>query len=174
MCIRDRYRDRQIILVLSGTGGVGKTQIAIEYAYSYLDAYSLVWWVKSETKQGIIESFKELGRKLGVPKSQFDLNEDEKIAIIIEKLNFIKEYLLIFDNANCYDELEKYLPRSNTGSILITSRDNNWGMIGNVISVDVFTPQEAINFLKKRTLIDDLSAAEILSRSCLLYTSRCV
>ena len=158
------YRDRQIILVLSGTGGVGKTQIAIEYAYSYLDAYSLVWWVKSETKQGIIESFKELGRNLGVPKSQFDLNEDEKIAIIIEKLNFIKEYLLIFDNANCYDELEKYLPRSNTGSILITSRDNNWGMIGNVISVDVFTPQEAINFLKKRTLIDDLSAAEILSR----------
>lgn len=130
--------NRQIIQILSGIGGVGKTQIAIEYAYSFLDCYPLIWWIKSETKQGIIDSFMELGRNFGISDS--GLNEDEKIAIIIEKLNCLKKYLLIFDNANCFNEIEKYIPKCNIGSILITSRDNNWKMIGNVIILDVFTP----------------------------------
>lgn len=160
----ETYEDRQIIQILSGVGGVGKTQIAIEYAYSFLDYYPLIWWIKSETKQGIIESFMELGRNLGISGSHLNLDEDEKIAIIIKKLNCVKKYLLIFDNANCLNEIEKYLPKSNVGSILITSRDNNWKMIGNVISVDVFTPQEALDFIRKRTLINDLSGAEVLSK----------
>lgn len=160
----ETYEDRQIIQILSGVGGVGKTQIAIEYAYSFLDYYPLIWWIKSETKQGIIDSFMELGRNLGISDSHLNLDEDEKIAIIIKKLNCVKKYLLIFDNANCIHEIEKYLPKSNVGSILITSRDNNWKMIGNVISVDVFTPQEALGFIRKRTLINNLSGAEVLSK----------
>lgn len=160
----ETYEDRQIIQILSGIGGVGKTQIAIEYAYSFLDFYQLIWWIKSETKQGIIDSFMDLGRNFGISDSYLNLDEEEKIAIIIEKLNCVKKYLLIFDNANNYNEIEKFIPKTNKGSILITSRDNNWKVIGNVISVDVFTSQEAIEFLKKRTLIDDLSGAEILSK----------
>lgn len=160
----ETYAERQIIQVLSGIGGVGKTQIAIEYAYLFLDYYSLIWWIKSETKQGIIDSFIELGRNLDISDNDLNLDEEEKISVIIERLNCIKKYLLIFDNANCFSEIEKYLPKSNTGFILITSRDNNWKIIGNVISVDVFTPQEAIIFLNKRTLIDNLSGAEGLSK----------
>lgn len=156
--------ERQIIQVLSGIGGVGKTQIALEYSYTFLDKYKLVWWIKSETKQGIINSFMELGRNLGISNSKLNLNEDEKVALIIENLNYVKKYLLIYDNVNCYNEIERYLPKGNTGSILITSRDNNWKMIGNVISVDVFTPQEAINFIRNRTLSDDLLGVEILSK----------
>lgn len=158
------YEDRQIIQILSGIGGVGKTQIAIEFAYSFLDYYPLIWWIKAETKQGIVDSFMELGRNLGISDSHLNLDESEKVAIIIEKLNCVKRYLLIFDNANCLEEIEKYLPKSNVGSILITSRDNNWKMIGNVISVDVFTPQEALDFIRKRTLINDMPGAEVLSK----------
>ena len=92
------------------------------------------------------------------------MDEDEKVALIIENLNYVKKYLLIYDNVNCYNEIERYLPKGNAGSILITSRDNNWKMIGNVISVDVFTPQEAINFIRNRTSSDDLLGVEILSK----------
>lgn len=160
----ETHENRQIIQVLSGIGGVGKTQIAVEYAYLFLDCYPLIWWIKSETKQGIIDSYMELGRNLGISDNHLNLEEDEKIAIINEKLNCIKKYLLIFDNANSYSEIERFIPKINNGSVLITSRDNNWKMIGNVISVDVFTPQEAIKFLKNRTLIDDPSGAEVLSK----------
>lgn len=156
--------ERQIIQVLSGIGGVGKTQIALEYSYTFLDKYKLVWWIKSETKQGIINSFMELGRNLGISNSKLNMNEDEKVALIIENLNYVKKYLLIYDNVNCYNEIERYLPKGNTGSIIITSRDNNWKIIGNVISVDVFTPEEAINFIRNRTLSDDLLGVEILSK----------
>ncbi|MHC1595118.1 MAG: toll/interleukin-1 receptor domain-containing protein, partial [Methanotrichaceae archaeon] len=31
-----------------GLGGVGKTQLALEYVYSYMDKYEIVWWVRSE------------------------------------------------------------------------------------------------------------------------------
>ena len=75
-------KERQIIQVLSGIGGVGKTQIALEYSYTFLDEYKLVWWIKAETKQGVIDSFMELGRNLGISNSKLNMDEDEKVALI--------------------------------------------------------------------------------------------
>lgn len=155
---------RQIIQILSGFGGVGKTQVALEYAYIHMNYYQLIWWIDAETKQGINESFYKLSAVLGNQEENKFISEEERGSYVIDCLSILGNYLLIFDNANSYMEIEKYIPKCNSGAVLITSRDNNWKMFGHVISIDIFMPDEAITFLKNRTMLDDLSGTDILSK----------
>ena len=51
-------------VVLSGPGGVGKSQLAIEYAYRSIDRYDLIWFVSAEDEFGAREMLAELGSRL--------------------------------------------------------------------------------------------------------------
>src|ERR1019366_511180 len=59
-------------------------------------------------------------------------------------------WLLVFDNANSLDELEEFLPHG-PGHVLITSRDQDWRQKAAVVDVDVFPPEDSIEFLGKRS-----------------------
>ena len=54
----------QKILVLHGLGGIGKTQLAIQYAYSHQKDYTSVWWVNASTTQTLSESFLGIAQRL--------------------------------------------------------------------------------------------------------------
>ena len=54
----------QRILVLHGLGGIGKTQLAIQYAYSHQKDYTSVWWVNATTTQTLSESFLGIAQRL--------------------------------------------------------------------------------------------------------------
>ncbi len=63
---------------ISGLGGVGKTQIAIEYAYRHRTTgdYHAILWVKADTRENILASFQELAALLDLPaKHEADLNK---------------------------------------------------------------------------------------------------
>jgi DNA-binding XRE family transcriptional regulator len=105
---------------ISGLGGVGKTQIAVEYAYRYRDTYQGVFWVHAATRQDIIASF------LGFAES-FRLSElgeqDMILAAVKQWFATHDKWLLIFDNADDLTLVEEFLPTNDRGYILLTTRD---------------------------------------------------
>src|SRR5260370_6724377 len=51
---------------LYGLGGVGKTQLALEYAHRFMAGYDLVWWVPSERAEETSGALADLARKMGL------------------------------------------------------------------------------------------------------------
>jgi hypothetical protein len=63
---------------ISGLGGIGKTQTAVEYAYLNRDDYQAILWVKAETAGSIISDFVTIAQLLNLPEQQ----EQEQLHIV--------------------------------------------------------------------------------------------
>lgn len=112
-----------------GRGAVGKTQVAIEYAYRYAHEYSLVWWLRSEEPAVLAADYAGLYGKLGLrpadTRDQKYMNDSVRLA-----LEARAKWLLIFDNAVEPEEVLGYFPSAGGGHLLITSRATGWDTVG--------------------------------------------
>ncbi|HKP52096.1 MAG TPA: toll/interleukin-1 receptor domain-containing protein [Chloroflexia bacterium] len=147
---------------IHGLGGVGKTQLAIEYAYRYAAEYDIVWWVRSEEPSTLAAGYAALATKLGMPEQ----SAKDQVAIaqaVREWLGQNSGWLLVFDNAPNQNAVRDYLPQGATGHVIITSRDSNWRGVATPLPVQVLTQDESVNFLLKRTGQTDRAAAAKLA-----------
>jgi len=134
----------------TGMGGVGKSQLALEYAYRHENEYEMIYWIRSEQESTIKADLRMLGLEMGIAE---DFLKDENIISTMKHaLQKRKGWLLVFDNAEDPDLLRKVLPEG--GHILITSRNPNWEK---AVAVDVFSQEEALHYLQK---ISGLSGQE--------------
>ncbi len=138
------------LTAVHGLGGVGKTQVALEYAYRHAGDYTVVWWVRSEEPAQLASDYAGLAQPLDLPQKDA---QDQRliIAAVRHWLEHNPKWLLVFDNAESPDAVREYLPHGSTGHIIITSRDPNWGSTAEPLNVDVFLRVESIAFLEKRT-----------------------
>lgn len=141
---------------LHGLGGVGKTQIAVEYAHRYASSYDLAWWIPAEQDASIANALRGLAGQLGVRE---DAEQDEMLVALWEGLRRTGCWLLVFDNAEDARELERSWPRSGTGHVLVTSRNPAMGGLVPTILVPPLSPDEATAFLQKRTGSEDVVSA---------------
>jgi tetratricopeptide (TPR) repeat protein len=155
---------------ISGMGGVGKTQTAVEYAYKHRSDYSAVFWTLADTDVALSAGFLEIARLLDLPeKDAKDLAEAREA--VKRWLGANDGWLLIFDNADAPELIEPFLPPDRKGHVLLTSRASVFDTVGiaNALELAKMEPGEATQFLFKRTsrTDDDLKeqkAAEDLAR----------
>ena len=136
---------------LHGLGGVGKTQMAVEYAYRYGNEYELVWWISADQRVLIRSSLAALAPHLDLP-SAASIGVEDAASAALDALRRGKPYnrwLLIFDNADEPDEIRDVIP-DGPGHVLITSRNHRWEDVVEAVPVDVFARAESIAFLNKR------------------------
>ena len=147
---------------IHGLGGVGKTQLALEYVLRHENQYKIVWWIKAETEQGILTDLAGLGEELGLPVGK---ELEANVNRLLKHLATISDWLLVYDNIPEVDDVRKWLPGSENGQILITSRSTKWGGVANPLTVKVMEPAEAIELLLTRSGDDNKAAAiEIAQR----------
>jgi tetratricopeptide (TPR) repeat protein len=142
-----------------GLGGIGKTQLAVEYAYRHKADYSLVWWVRAEEPTTLATDYARLAQPLNLPER----TASEQALVIKAVRAWLEQqgtWLLIFDDAVEPAVVEPYLPYSSRGHILITSRYPDWGEIAASLRVTVLLKEEAVAFLLKRTRLNNRRAAE--------------
>ncbi|GLY99021.1 FxSxx-COOH system tetratricopeptide repeat protein [Actinoplanes sp. NBRC 103695] len=150
-------------MAVHGYGGIGKTQIAVEYAYRFQEEYDLVWWVAADDDAAIRRSLVSLAQRLGLAGS---MNHDDVIGYVLDTLrrgDMHKKWLLIFDNAGPPESIQDYRPRGGSGHVVVTSRSNKWRDRGTAVSVDVFTEEESIEMLAKRWHGLDAAQARFLA-----------
>ena len=84
---------------ISGLGGIGKTQIAIEYAYRYAREYQAVLWVSADPHELLVSEFARLAQTLDLPGKE----EQDQWRIVSAVKRWLQEHsgwLLILDNAD--------------------------------------------------------------------------
>ena len=137
---------------IAGLGGIGKTQTAIEYAYRHRDQYRAILWVRADTETSLVSGYHELAEVLGLPVKDAR-NINEVCAAVRSWLGREPDYLLILDNADDPSLVERYLPPDPRGHVLLTSSVQNLDVLSirKQIELPVMTPDEALEFLLKRT-----------------------
>jgi class 3 adenylate cyclase/tetratricopeptide (TPR) repeat protein len=146
-------------VALSGLGGVGKTQTAIEYTVRYRDDYpSGVFWVNAETNSGLTSGFVAIAAMLRLPGSE----SDDQAAIVQAALAWLNRSdgsLLILDNVEDRREMRRFVPERGKGDLLITSRESVFAELGIARALDVgdLNNEEAVHFLLARTAREDES-----------------
>jgi tetratricopeptide (TPR) repeat protein len=134
---------------LYGYGGVGKTQVALEYAHRYMAEYDVVWWVSAEQRELINPAFAELAAKLELPVGDNIIGAAQAAREALRLGRPYGRWLLIFDNADDPADVKMYFP-AGPGHILVTSRNPRWSTVAQPVEIDVFARQESLDHLRRR------------------------
>jgi tetratricopeptide (TPR) repeat protein len=136
------------VVAVRGLGGVGKSQVALEYAHRGLaeSRYRPVWWVRAETTLTLAEDLATLAPALGLPAGQ---DQEETVAAVSAALTERAGWLLVLDNAPNAAAVRGRLP-GGSGHVLITSRDRGWGGVATAVDVGQFTRVESLDYMHRR------------------------
>jgi class 3 adenylate cyclase/tetratricopeptide (TPR) repeat protein len=148
--------------VLSGLGGVGKTQTAIEYAVRHRVEYpDGVFWVNAETAGGLARGFVEIAQTLHLPAAAGG-DQERVVAEVLQWLNGRDRWLLILDNVEDRREIRPFVPKSDKGHVLMTSRESVFQEFGIVRGLEVpdFDGDDALRFLLMRADREDAGPDE--------------
>lgn len=153
---------------ICGMGGLGKTQIAIQYIYTRRTHFDAIFWLTADDKTALGENFATLAGQLGIE----DPNDSQDLTVSRERVkewlsNPLRTYegidnqeneaswLLVFDNADSLSVLDEFWPLTGRGSVLLTSRDpvaktsfytENCG-----IDLSKFSLEDTVTFLRSLT-----------------------
>jgi hypothetical protein len=155
--------DRAVVQALHGMGGVGKTQLAVEYSHLFAGSYDLVWWIAAEETGLIGGQFAALAAELG--HTPAGTGNEEVRRAVLAGLRANGRWLLVFDNAENPRDLAGWLP-GRGGHVLITSRAPGWTELAVPVEVDVLARSESVAILqgwvKGLTAVDAFRLSEAL------------
>ena len=161
------------LVSITGLGGVGKTELARKYIEKYAADYdNKVIWINAESYQNLAESFRRLSCDILRINTKNANNEEKEMSSIVEGVYVFfsrGKSLFVFDNAEKYKHrndfdcgIDQFLPSStyNRPHVLITSRNQELSENIKVLQLDVFSEEEAMEFIKMSLNLKNNAQAE--------------
>jgi tetratricopeptide (TPR) repeat protein len=149
---------------ISGLGGIGKTQIAVEYAYRYRREYDVVLWASAETQESLTSSYNSIATLLKLPERE--AAEQELVIQAVKRwLQCNGKWLLILDNADDLDLVPPLLPLEMGGHLLLTTRAWDMQRLAQRLEVDALSDEQGAVFLLRRAglLAADAELSQVIA-----------
>jgi tetratricopeptide (TPR) repeat protein len=134
-------------------GGVGKTQVAIEYVVQFETEYEGVYWITAESRAQLLSGFVSIANETHCTETASQ-TQTEVADAVLKWLYKSQAWLLVVDNLDDINIADGYLPRlkGGGGHVLITTRNPNSPDIpAEGLRVDVHEPEEAKDLLLQRS-----------------------
>jgi tetratricopeptide (TPR) repeat protein len=134
---------------ISGLGGIGKTQLAVEYAYRTASKYQAVFWVAAETQETLVSGYAGLAMTLNLPEK----DEPEQHVIVQAVRRWLQthtDWLLILDNADELSLVQPLLPPVAGGHIILTTRAQATGRFAHRIEIEILERDDGALLLLRR------------------------
>ena len=113
-------------MALYGLGGVGKTQLALEYVYENKSQYEQIYWISAATEATLITGFGEIARRTNCVLQNPNIKPSDIAEAVVNWLNGLQNWLLVIDNLDEINVIDGYLPNSTLNKhILYTTRNPN-------------------------------------------------
>jgi hypothetical protein len=141
--------------VLSGMGGVGKTQLAAAYARQALErGVGVVVWVTAASGQAVIDAYANAANGLGLHGCEGRDAEEDARRFLAWTATTDREWLVVLDDIQDPDDVAEWWPPADAkGRVLATTRRRDAALSGHgrrIIPIDVYTPAEAHSYLTDR------------------------
>jgi hypothetical protein len=145
------------VVAVRGLGGMGKSQVALEYAHRMRASgrYRAAGWVRADSAVTVAGDLAAMAPLLGLPA---DGPAGEVAASVVAALRSRRDWLVVFDNAQAPRDLARMLP-GGAGHVLITSRNRAWSGVASQLDLEVFSRAESVAFLCRRSARDEPDAA---------------
>lgn len=151
------------IAALTGIGGIGKTQTAIEYVYRYAYAYQTVLWVNAESWDTLQTSFVHLAALLSL-SAGYRQDLHQLIGIVRKWLLEHTGWLLLFDNVEDLSTVTEVLPTKYEGHVILTTCLQSTGTLAQQIDLRNMTPEEGALLLLRRAKLASKPSFQEASR----------
>jgi tetratricopeptide (TPR) repeat protein len=143
-----------------GLGGVGKSELALQYAAAHRGDYGLVWWITASDAGQVEAGLAELAGRL-CPIVAVAGTTSDAAGWATGWLQSHDGWLLILDNVEDSADVEPLLGQLDSGHVIVTSRrDTDWGRLADPVQLDVLAPDAAAQMLILRTGGRDAADAE--------------
>lgn len=134
---------------LSGMGGMGKTQTAVEYAYRHQDEYVYTLWAAADSREALLSSYVAIAELLNLPEAGTKI-QTAAVGAVQRWLVSQEGWLLILDNAGDFEMVRDFLPSGKNGHVILTAQARAIGLAARPLKIQKMEIEEGALFLLRR------------------------